>query len=278
MAHMGTVIELAMPIFLLFGRGGAVTVVGLALMVVLHGFITSNVPMAVPLEWNVMMVYGGFFLFGKHANVSVLAASPAVIALLLVMCVAVPLVGNLAPRRVPFLLAMRYYAGNWAYSIWLFKKGTHTKLEKLTKSAPWVYDQMNRFYEPAVGIGLIGKVIAFRLMHLHGRALPQLVPKAVAHLGDYEWIDGELMAGMALGWNFGDGHLHSEQLLSSIQSQCAFEEGELRCVMVEAQPLFQPTLWYRIHDAKRGLIEQGEVSVSELRTKQPWAWEEWGGA
>ena len=69
MGHAGTVLELAVPIVLLFGRGGIVTIVGLVLMLVLHGFITSNVPMGVPLEWNVMMVYGGFFLFWKHAAV-----------------------------------------------------------------------------------------------------------------------------------------------------------------------------------------------------------------
>src|SRR4051812_21854120 len=71
MGHAGTVLEMAVPIVLLVGRGGTITVVGLVLMLALHGFITSNVPMGVPLEWNVMMVYGGFFLFWKHADIPV---------------------------------------------------------------------------------------------------------------------------------------------------------------------------------------------------------------
>lgn len=75
----------------------------------------------------------------------------------------------------------------------------------------------------------------------------------------------------ALGWNFGDGQLHSEQLLRAAQAQCGFDEGELRCIMVEAQPLFGATLHYRIHDAKRGLLEQGHSEVSRLRTLQPGA-------
>ena len=54
-------------------------------MLLLHGFITSNVPMGVPLEWNVMMVYGGFFLFEEHAAASVLDAGAPVIVLLVVM-------------------------------------------------------------------------------------------------------------------------------------------------------------------------------------------------
>lgn len=270
MAHFGTALELAVPVLLLSGRGGAITVAGLVAMLLLHGFITSNVPMGVPLEWNVMVVYGGFFLFGRYAAVSLLSVTPLVAVVLLVMCVAVPLLGNLFPSRVPFLLAMRYYAGNWAYSIWLFRGQSHEKLERLTKSSPWIYDQLGRLYDLGTSVGLIGKVMAFRLMHLHGRALPLLIPKAVDELSDYEWLDGEIVAGLVLGWNFGDGHLHREELLEAVQHQCGFEPGELRVVMVESQPLFQHALHYRIHDAASGLVGEGRVGVDELRRLQPW--------
>jgi hypothetical protein len=270
MGHAGTLLEMAVPVVLLTGSGGTHTLIGLLLMLGLHGFITSNVPMGVPLEWNMMMVYGGFFLFWKHADVSVLAMTPPVAALVLVIGVLVPLLGNLFPERVPFLLAMRYYAGNWAYSVWLFRKGAETKLARLTKSSGWLYDQLGVLYDRSTSIGLAGRVMAFRLMHLHGRALTTLVPRAVDRLADYEWIDGEVVAGMVLGWNFGDGHLHSEQLLRAVQAQCGFAPGELRCIMVEAQALGGSTLHYRVHDAASGLIEDGRAQVSELRELQPW--------
>ncbi|MET0593279.1 MAG: DUF3556 domain-containing protein [Polyangiaceae bacterium] len=269
-AHGGTVLEFAVPIVLVSGSGGTVTWVGLALMLLLHGFITSNVPMGVPLEWNIMMVYGSYFLFWKHADVSLLGMSMPVAAVVLLMGFVVPLLGNLFPEKVPFLLAMRYYAGNWAYSIWFFRKESHRRLEKIKKSSAWVYDQLSLLYEYPLCVGAVGKVMAFRLMHLHGRALSELVPKAVPDFGDYEWIDGELVAGMVLGWNFGDGHLHSEQLLRAVQGQCGFEDGELRCIMVESQPLGKGSLHYRIHDAKTGPIEQGHVAIAELRRRQPW--------
>ena len=271
MGHIGTALELSVPIVLLVGRGGTVTTVGLVMMLALHGFITSNVPMGVPIEWNVMVVYGAFFLFWKHADVPVTDITLPVGLLLIVMCVIVPLLGNLFPSRVSFLLAMRYYAGNWAYSIWLFRGDTHRKLDRLTKTSPWIYDQLERFYERSQCVGIVGKVMGFRLMHLHGRALPLLLPKAVDRLQDYEWLDGEMVAGMVLGWNFGEGHLHREQLLRSVQEQCGFEEGELRCIMVESQPLGRSTLHYRILDAATGLIAEGDVDVRELRTRQPWA-------
>ncbi len=112
--------------------------------------------------------------------------------------------------------------------------------------------------------------MAFRLMHLHGRAFQQLVPKAVDRSEDYEWMEGELVAGLVLGWNFGEGHLHNEQLLRSVQAQCNFEEGELRCIFLEAQPIGKSTQEYRIYDAKKGLLSSGTVDVRELRKLQAW--------
>jgi hypothetical protein len=271
MSHMGTALEVGVPIAFLVTPLGTRPVVAIALMLALHGYITSNVPVAVPLEWNVLVVYGAFALFWAHPDVSLLAVqSPTLAAFLVVMLLAVPLLGNLFPARVSFLLAMRYYAGNWPYSVWLFRGESHRKLGALKKSSPWIYDQLDRFYDRSTGVGLVSKVLGFRLMHLHGRALPLLVPKAVDRLEEYEWLDGELVAGLALGWNFGDGHLHNEHLLEAIQAQCAFDEGELRCIFVEPQPLFGKSLAYRIVDAKTGRLEAGELAVSELRTRQPW--------
>jgi hypothetical protein len=218
-----------------------------------------------------MTVYGAFFLFWKHAEVSAFNVNAPTAALLLIMCVAVPLLGNLFPSRIPFLMAMRYYAGNWAYSVWFFKGESYRKLDRLTKTSGWIYDQLGILYNRSTSVGLIGKVMAFRLMHLHGRALSILLPKAVDRFEEYEWIDGELVAGMVIGWNFGDGHLHREQLLRAVQAQCGFEEGELRCIMVESQPLGRSTLHYRVLDAKKGLLDEGEVNVRDLRARQPWS-------
>jgi len=271
MAHGGTVLELAVPVAFLLSPLGVKPVFAVALMLALHLYITSNVPMGVPIEWNVIVVYGGLALFWAHPGVSVAQiAPPWIAAFLLFMLVVLPLVGNLSPARVSFLLAMRYYAGNWAYSVWLFRGDSYRKLERLTTTSGWIHDQLARFYDRATSVGIVGKVMAFRMMHLHGRALVTLVPKAVDRLEDYEWVDGEIVAGLVLGWNFGEGHLHQEQLLESVQAQCGFEEGELRCIFVESQPLGRSTLDYRIVDAKRGVMERGALDVARLREQQPW--------
>lgn len=272
LGHGGTALEMAVPLAFLLTPLGTPPVVALALMVFLHVYITSNVPMGVPIEWNFAVVYGGFALFWAHPDVSVLSLGPPwLAAFVLLMAIGLPLLGNLRPDLVSFLLAMRYYAGNWANSVWLIRKDAVPKLKRLTTSSPWIYDQLDRFYPRPTAVGMVGKVMAFRLMHLHGRCLPHLVPKAVDRLQDYEWLDGELVAGLALGWNFGEGHLHHEQLLQSLQRQCGFEDGEVRCVFVESQPVHVQAHAWRIVDAKRGELARGSLRIADLRAHQAWS-------
>ena len=75
---------------------------------------------------------------------------------------------------------------------------------------------------------------------------------------------------MTIGWNFGDGHLHNEQLLDAIQQKCGYEPGELRVIFVESQPLGTPRMHWRIHDAATGLLDQGHLSVVALSHRQSW--------
>ncbi|MEX2111599.1 MAG: DUF3556 domain-containing protein, partial [Pirellulales bacterium] len=271
MGHLGTALELTVPLILLLSPGGWSLWLGIALMLLLHAYVMSNVPMGVPIEWNVMVVYGGFALFWGHPDIRPWDVdSVALTTFLAVMLLVLPVAGNLFPRWISFLVAMRYYAGNWPFGVWLFRGESYRKLERLSTSAPWIYDQLARFYDHRTAVGLVSKVMAFRAMHLHGRALAKLVPKTVERLEDYEYLDGELVAGMVLGWNFGDGHLHNEALLRAVQEQCHFDEGELRCIFVESQPLGRRTMQYRIVDANRGLLENGELDVHALLIRQPW--------
>lgn len=271
LAHGGTALEYLFPLALVVSDGGPVTWITLAVMTTFHLFILSQVPMGVPLEWNVIMIYGGFVLFGVHADVPVGAlSSPLLIAWLIGFHLALPVYGSLFPDRVSFLLAMRYYAGNWATSVWLFQPGASAKLDRLTKPAPGVRAQLAWLYDEDTIDALLSKVVAFRTMHLHGRAVRELVGRAVPNVDEVEWLDGEIVAGLALGWNFGEGHLHDLPLLRAIQAQCGFEAGELRVVMVESQPIHRPVHAFVIADAKDGVLERGEVTVASLVDQHPW--------
>ena len=70
MAHAGTTLEMGVPLAFLATPLGTPPVVAIALMLLLHAYITSNVPMGVPIEWNVAVVYGGFALFWAHPDVA----------------------------------------------------------------------------------------------------------------------------------------------------------------------------------------------------------------
>ncbi len=274
-SRIGTALEFSVPIVMLIGLfSGSYTIIiaGLVLMLMLHSYITSNVPMGVPIEWNFMVVYAGFFLFGANSHIMPLAVGNVPLAIfLVVVSVILPFVGNIIPERFSFLLAMRYYAGNWPMGVWLFKGDAHKKLDRLKKSSPWVLDQLNMLYPEKIGRAVASKLMAFRLMHLHGRALPGLVDKAVGdRFTDYTWMDGEVVCGLVLGYNFGEGHLHKEQMIEAMQQQCEFEEGEVRVILMEPQSLFGYTQEYRIVDAKTGLMEKGRVDMRPLRTTQPW--------
>jgi hypothetical protein len=269
-AHGGIALEFGIPIIMLFAHGGTLTTIGLCMMVFLHCFISSQVPAGVPLEWNVMMVYGGFFLFSKNAAVSVTDMSTASGVFLLVMCLAIPLLGNLYPNRISFLMSMRYYAGNWPFSIWLFRGDSYRRLEQVKKAAAWVPDQLEKFYDRSTALAVASRTVGWRLLHLQGRALSDLIPRAVDRFEDYTWVDGELICGLVLGYNFGDGHLHDEELLSAVQEQCGFAAGELRVIMIEAQPVGRHTCHYRIHDACTGRLDDGLLDVDRLRERQAW--------
>jgi hypothetical protein len=274
MARAGTVTEFMLPVILLLSSGSPVlTALALVVMTGFHSFIAVNNPSGMPIEWNILMVYGGIFLFGFHPEASVLAVGsmPLLVAFLFLWLVAVPCSGNFVPSRVSFLLSMRYYAGNWAYNVWLFRKGSTEKLRRLTKAGGTMREQLETMLPDAETVdAALLMSMSHRFMHLEGRPLFDALPRAVDNLDDYEWMDGEVLGGMVLGWNFGDGHLNDTQLLEAIQEQCGFEEGELRVVMIESQPLFGRFMHWKVVDAASGLLEEGEFEVALMRELQPW--------
>ena len=273
-AHLGTVMEFTLPLILLLTQGGLIGTLALAGMVIFHVHIFSTFPLAVPLEWNVFMIFGLFFLFGHYADVPWSTLDdPLLIAILALTCVGLPVLGNFRPDLVSFLPSMRYYAGNWATSQWLFRRegGAEEKLDRdVVKSAPIVTKQLQNFYEQDMIDVLVYKGLAFRSMHSHGRALNALTARAVPDVDDYDVREGELVAGVVLGYNFGDGHFHDHRLLAAVQERCGFGPGDLRVVTLESQPAHVARQRYRIWDAADGLVEEGWVDVRDMTVRQPW--------
>ncbi len=277
MALFGHVSEFSIPIILLVASvtgnpwlllGGCILFTGF------HSFIGLNNPNGMPVEWNILMIYGGWFLFWFHPEASVFAMTqmPLLLSALLFSLVVVPTFGNFVPSRVSFLPSMRYYAGNWAYNIWLFKKnGSTEKLHKLKKASGTVNEQLEELVPDPMQFEFAKTMmVVSRFMHFEGRPLLEALPVAVDDIDDYDWFEGEVLGGTILGWNFGDGHLNGEQLLRAIQPICGFDEGEVRVIAVESQPLFDPTMHWRVYDAVKGKIAEGRTKLADYTEHQPW--------
>jgi hypothetical protein len=279
MSRLGTAWELGWPVVLILSNGGVIGTIAVAAMVLFHAHITSTFALGVPMEWNLFMIFGLLFLFGHYGDVPLdTVDNPLLIVSLVLIGVVIPVVGNLWPEKISFLPAMRYYAGNWATSTWLFRKdtGAEEKLDREVCSvAPIVIEQLKKMYDQDTADFLMEKGIGFRALHSHGRALIGLLPRAVDDVDAYHVREGELVSGVVNGWNFGDGHFHDEQLLDAVQQQCHFADGDVCIVVLESQPTHIQRQRYRIYDAASGLIEEGWVDVAEMRRRGPWLEESW---
>jgi len=273
MSRIGTATEYSLPFLLTLSPNETTTVLFLCLMVSFHGFISLNNPSGMPIEWNILMIYGGIFLFGvqRAVPIAALTGAPLLLAFLLFCLFVVPCFGNFFPARVSFLLSMRYYAGNWAYNVWLVRKSALAKLNRLVKPAGTMREQLAAMGldADAVDMGTMLS-LAHRFMHFEGRPLLEALPRAVDRIDDYEWMDGEVIGGAIIGWNFGDGHLNGKLLLDAIQPQCEFAPGELRVVSIESSPLFASTMAWQIFDAASGRVDQGVTDLSAMRNETPW--------
>ena len=273
-AHVSTAIEMCVPLVLLFSHGGWPTAVAAFVMVCFHLGILSAIPMGVPLEWNVFMIFCVLVLFVGDADVRLSDMTNPLPVILFAVMAGLVIAGNLFPRKISFLPGMRYYAGNWDTSMWCVKPSAEQKIARgIVAIASMPAAQLERFYGSREAAQIpIYMGYAFRGFNTHGKALFTLVHRAMAghNEDDYSITDGERICSTAMGWNFGDGHLHNEQLIAALQRRCGFEPGEVRVVLLDAQPIHRRTQRYRLVDAATGEFERGYVEVADMVVRQPW--------
>ncbi|MEU6561309.1 DUF3556 domain-containing protein [Nocardia nova] len=276
MAHVnGTCVEMLVPLVLLFSTNKWLTLVAALIMVIFHLFIVSTFPLAVPLEWNVLFAYATVFLFlGFPAwnGYAVWDMSPVwlvvpVAAALLFF----PVLGNLRPDKVSFLPSMRQYAGNWASAVWTFAPGTEEKLNRVTRSAGNQIDQFIEFgYEPQWAEITLQKTIAWRTLHSQGRGLFSLLIARLPDIDSRTVREGEFLCNSIVGFNFGDGHFHGEEMIRAVQDEARFEPGECVVAWVESEAVGSGVQHYKLIDAALGVIERGTWRVADAVAEQPW--------
>ena len=275
LAHFSTAIEGLVPLVLFFSHGGWPTAIAAFVMLCFHFGILSSIPMGVPLEWNVFMMFSVLALFVGHASIGLGDLTTPLPILLFAVVAGTVVLGNLFPRKVSFLPGMRYYAGNWDTTLWCIKPSAEAKIaNSVVAIASMPAAQLEKFYgsKEAAQIPMY-MGYAFRAFNTHGRALFTLAHRVMAghNEDDYVLTDGERVTSTAIGWNFGDGHFSNEQLVAALHKRCHFEPGEVRVVMLDAQPIHRQTQQYRLVDAATGEFERGYVRVADMVTRQPWA-------
>ena len=274
LAHVSTAIEMGVPLVLLFSHGGWPTAIAAFVMVCFHLGILSAIPMGVPLEWNVFMIFAMLTLFVGHSEIGLGDMTNPWPVILFVVMAGIVIAGNLFPRKISFLPGMRYYAGNWDTTLWCITPSAEAKIaDHIVAIANMPAAQLEKFYgsKEAAQIPLY-MGYAFRGFNTHGKALFTLAHRAMAGYDEagYSVTDGERICSMAIGWNFGDGHMHNEQLIAAMQRRCQFEPGEVRVVLLDAQPIQTQTQRYRLVDAATGEFERGWVEVADMVVRQPW--------
>ncbi|HEX5569647.1 MAG TPA: DUF3556 domain-containing protein [Streptomyces sp.] len=276
LAHVGgTFVEIVTPLVLLMSTNRTVTLAAVVLMVLFHLFITSTFPLAVPLEWNILFGFAAvclFLGFPAWQGYGVADMSSPWLPLAIVAgLVFFPVLGNLRPDLVSFLPSMRQYSGNWASALWAFAPGAEAKLNAVKRPATNQIDQLKAMgYPDRVAEITMQQAIAWRSMHSQGRGLLSVLIRNLPDLDRRTVREAEFVCNSLIGFNFGDGHLHNEDLITAIQSRCRFEPGELIVVWVESQAIHSGVQHYKVIDAALGVVERGTWKVSDAVNEQPW--------
>jgi hypothetical protein len=198
-------------------------------------------------------------------------SSPWLTAGIVACLVFFPVLGNLRPDLVSFLPSMRQYAGNWASALWAFAPGAEAKLNAVTRPTTNQIDQLQAMGYPApVAEITMQQTIAWRSMHSQGRGLFSVLINTIPELDRWTVREAEFSCNSVIGFNFGEGHLHNEDLITAIQSRCGFEPGEFVVAWVESQAIHSKVQHYKIIDAALGVIERGTWKVSDAVNEQPW--------
>jgi hypothetical protein len=276
LAHIGgTTCEMVMPLVLLFSPWPELTWVAIISIWMLHTFIISTIPLAVPLEWNVFFMFVAAFLFAGFPagdGYGVWDMDPTLLAIVVAAALFPIVLGALRPQYVSFLVGMKQYAGNWASATFSFRdKSMEDRInQRIVKAADNQIDQIEPLFGKEISEIFIQKAVAFRMMHPMGRMHMSALMRHTPGLDDRVQREGEFVSNVLTGWNFGDGHCIDERLIEALQERCQYEPGDVVVAWTESQPAFSKKVQYRVIDAALGTVEKGWYHNDDAYNTQPW--------
>ncbi|MFJ3660065.1 DUF3556 domain-containing protein [Streptomyces sp. NPDC090119] len=125
-------------------------------------------------------------------------------------------------------------------------------------------------YSPEAAEITMQQPVARRSMHSQGRGLLSVLAHALPDLEFRTVREAEFGCDSLVGFNFGDGHLHDEDLIRAVQRRVGFAPGEWVVVWVESQAIHSAVQHYKVIDAALGVVERGHWKVADAVNEQPW--------
>mmetsp|Transcript_2118 Transcript_2118/g.3052 ORF Transcript_2118/g.3052 Transcript_2118/m.3052 type:complete len:485 (+) Transcript_2118:395-1849(+) len=258
---------------------------GVPLAVIFHLYILLMMPFASVQEWNVVCIYMAVSLFGIDFDGYPAAPIPSLNPLLVLLCVfclfAVPLYGNLFPKEVPFLIAMRPYAGNWRFTWHIVSKKAQEKFRKLTTLDSIFFEENAKLLwggNPHFIRQFEEFLLATCLMP-HYRPMIPIVEKLCAKNNwgpnDYTYLFQEIFGNAVFGFSLGNGCYYKEPYMRAITKICGFEANE--CYLAVFEPAHHPFLgrepmceWkvFDITNPSKKIIH-GQMPFSEVEKYEP---------
>ena len=105
--------------------------------------------------------------------------------------------------------------------------------------------------------------IAWRSMHSQGRGLFSVLLKHLPDIDTRTVREAEFVCNSLIGFNFGDGHLHNEDLINAVQDEARVRARRAVVVWVESQAIHSKVQHYKVIDAALGVIERGTWKVAD---------------
>lgn len=280
-AHvLGTIVEIGAPLVMLFvagsALGGQLTVtLATLLMVGFCLFIISTFPLAVPLEWNMLFAICAVVFFIGYPNGVGFSVFDMSQPWLPFAVIAIPvffvIFGSIRPDKVSFLASLRQYGGNWASALWAIHPDAEHKLHRVYRPTTDQIDQLQTMGLPyPLAETFLQMTIGWRSLHSQGRGLFSVLLEDVPDIDHRRVREAEFGCNAMIGFNFGEGHFHNEELIAAIQEQAQFEPGEFIVAWVESEALWSGIQEYRLIDAALGVVERGHWRVKDAVAAQPW--------
>jgi len=223
-----------------------------------HSFIISMMPFASVFEWNFCTIFFSLFLYGANdfqPTRDVTPASYLMFVFLFAVCFAIPLIGNLQPDKVPFLLAYRPYTGNWHFTWLIFphREKVVKKLKQLkTLDSPVVEDDLKKIFGD--------KLAHYNKYYLTGTLLHYpnfrgILPVCEKLIEENGWTADEFHIQMqeewvncCLGWSLGNGWLVQKSVMEGMQDTCKFDKKQCYIIRVHALGLFERNVRWELTD------------------------------